>query len=152
VADLADKSTDGPDGQVNDGRRTFCKLCIGGLSAISAATVAYPIFSFLGQPVTVGADKPLEVSLEGLVPGQAQYVEFRGEQLIVLGGADLPRVFNASCPHLGCNVAWSAADAVFRCPCHGAMFNGEGQVISGPVSANLRAVPFTLKDGKIVIS
>jgi len=144
---------DAHDRPVDNGRRTFCKVCIGGLSAISAATVAFPIVSFLGRPVAFGADKPLEVPLDGLIPGQVQYVDFQGQQIIVLAvaGDQKARVFSASCPHLGCNVAWSAADAVFHCPCHGAMFNSEGTVISGPVSGSMKKIPFAIKDGKIVV-
>jgi len=134
------------------GRRTFCKLCIGGLAAASAGMVAYPVASFLGRPIRVGSNKPLEIPLDALAEGQAQYVEFRGAQMIVLATHEGPRVLSASCPHLGCNVQWDAADAVFRCPCHGAVFTQTGQIISGPVSAPLKAIPFEIKDGKIVVT
>jgi Rieske Fe-S protein len=86
-----------------------------------------------------------------LSTGQAQYVELRGQQLIVLSTRDGLRVFSASCPHLGCNVLWDAGEGVFRCPCHGAIFNSTGQVIHGPVSAPLESVPFEVKQGKVVV-
>ncbi|MCG3180771.1 MAG: Cytochrome b6-f complex iron-sulfur subunit [Phycisphaerae bacterium] len=135
-----------------DGRRTFCKLCIGGLSVASAATVAYPVASFLGMPITVGANKPVAVPLSSLAPGQAHYAEFQGQQIVILSDEEGQRVFSASCPHLGCNVMWSPADALFHCPCHGAVFNSHGQVVSGPVSASLKKVPFEVKNGVIIVS
>ncbi len=140
--------------EANDnGRRTFCKLCIGGMAALSAGMVGFPIASFMARPERLGANKPLEVPLDQLAAGQAQYVDFRGQQVIVLVGADgKPLVFSASCPHLGCNVIWDTGDGIFRCPCHGAMFNGSGQVIKGPVSAGLTSIPFEVKDGKIIVS
>lgn len=144
------------DGSVEEsdgnGRRKFCKICIGGLSAVSVATVAYPVFSFLGPPIKVGANKPLEVPLDKISPGQAQYAEFQGQQIIVLGTSEGPRVFSASCPHLGCNVVWSAAEEMFHCPCHGAVFSSTGDVVSGPVSSPLTKVPFEVKDGKLIVS
>ncbi len=142
----------GPMEQRRDGRRTFCKVCIGGFTALSAVTVGYPIVPFLGPPVKVGANKPLEVELDKLLPGQAQYAEFRGQQIILLIGEQGPLVFSAACPHLGCNVVWSAAEGVFHCPCHGAMFSATGAQLSGPVNAPLKQVPAEVKDGKIIIS
>lgn len=133
------------------GRRQFCKLCIGGMAALSGAMVGFPIVSFLARPEKLGANKPLEVPLDGLVAGQAQYKDFRGQQLIVLMGTDGPQVFSASCPHLGCNVTWDAGESVFRCPCHGATFNASGNVIKGPVNSPLAKVAFVVKDGKIIV-
>jgi Rieske Fe-S protein len=134
------------------GRRAFCQLAIGGLTVLSAGMVGFPVASFLGRPLSVGGNKPLEIPMDRLSPGQAQYVEFRGQQLIVLVGAQGPTVFSASCPHLGCNVMWDTGDAIFKCPCHGAVFNAAGQVIRGPVSTGLEKVPFEVKDGKIIVS
>ncbi len=136
----------------SDGRRAFCKACIAGMTAASAAMVGFPIVSFMGRPVTLGANKPLEVPLSKVAAGQAQYIDFRGQQVIVLGTQEGPQVFSASCPHLGCNVLWDSGDGIFRCPCHGAMFNASGNVIRGPVSKSLTSLPFEIKDGKIIVS
>ncbi len=133
-------------------RRRLCEACLGGMAAVSAAMVGFPIFSFLARPESLDLNKPLEVALDQLSPGQAKYAEYHGQQLILMIGLSGPLVFSASCPHLGCNVAWDSADAVFRCPCHGAMFNATGQVIRGPVAAGLRSIPCEVKDGKIIIS
>lgn len=142
-----------PQEAVRDGgRRTFCQVGIGCLAAVSGAMLGFPLVSFLARPQTLDLDKPLEIPLEGLPAGQAQYVEYRGAQLIVLANSDGPVVFSASCPHLGCNVMWDAADALFRCPCHGAVFKASGDVVSGPVSTSLHRVPFEVKDGKMIIS
>lgn len=135
-----------------DGRRTFCKACIGGMSVMSAGMVGFPVVSFLARPERLGANKPLEIPLGQLQPGQAVYVELAGQQLIVLSTDKGPQVLSASCPHLGCNVIWDTGDNMFRCPCHGAFFNAEGAVVKGPVSSPLEKKPFEIKDGKIVIS
>ena len=136
----------------NESRRQFCKVCIGAMSAVAAAMVGYPVIGFMQLPERLDASKPLEVPLDRLTVGQAQYGEFRGQQVIVLLTSDGPKVFSASCPHLGCNVMWDSGDSMFHCPCHGAVFNGAGEVVRGPVSRPLSKVPFEIKDGKVILS
>ena len=133
-------------------RRKACEVCIGAMAVLSTGMVAFPVGSFLARPEPLEAHKPLEVPLDRLAPGTAQYADYRGQQLILLAGDAGPLVFSASCPHLGCNVTFDPADRMFRCPCHGAVFNAAGEVVRGPVGAPLRRVPFELKDGKIVVS
>lgn len=137
---------------VSNGRRRFCQVCIGSAAAITVGTVVYPIVAFLKLPMRVGESKPVEIELERLTVGQAYYADFQGQQVIVVMAEDGPRVFDASCTHLGCNVVWDIAHGNFHCPCHGAVFSGEGKVVSGPVSAPLREVPFEVKDGILIIS
>ena len=135
-----------------DGRRTFCKVCIGGMTVASAGMVGFPVASFLGRPVRVGQDKPVEVPLDQLAEGQALFVDLRGQQVVVLTTPNGPLVLSASCPHLGCNVNWNTGDSTFHCPCHGAIFDSQGAVVSGPVSASLKKIPFQVQDGKLIIA
>ncbi len=90
--------------------------------------------------------------MQQLPPGQAQYMDFRGTQIIVLSREEGPLVLNAGCTHLGCNVIWDTGEAVFRCPCHGAIFDSGGEVVSGPVNKAMEKVPFEVKEDKIIIS
>jgi cytochrome b6-f complex iron-sulfur subunit len=136
----------------NQGRRNFVRACIGGASVVTVGTVTYPMVAFLNLPQRVGGNKPVEIPLDRLAVGQAHYAEFQGKQIIVLMGEDGPRVLDAACTHLGCNVVWETAQGNFHCPCHGALFSADGKVVAGPVSAPLRPVPFEIKDGVLVIS
>ena len=36
------------------------------------------------------------------------------------------------CPHLGCTVPWVSAEGQFHCPCHGSIYEYNGNRISGP--------------------
>ncbi|MHC4994522.1 MAG: QcrA and Rieske domain-containing protein [Planctomycetota bacterium] len=137
----------------NSTRRTFCKYCIGGMTAGSAAMVATPAATvFVGVPHRIVTDKPLVVSLEQLSEGQAVYGEHIGQQVIVLGRDEGPIVVSAACPHLGCNVTWEPADSLFRCPCHGATFDADGEILSGPVSSPLKVLPHEVKEGLLVVT
>lgn len=40
--------------------------------------------------------------------------------------------FSIHCTHLGCPVNWNQGGQLFLCPCHGGVFNAEGQPAGGP--------------------
>ncbi len=44
---------------------------------------------------------------------------------------------SATCPHLGCVVAWNSEESSWDCPCHGSRFDKFGNVIHGPAISGL---------------
>lgn len=52
-----------------------------------------------------------------------------------------PVVYSRRCTHLGCQVTWKPKSATFRCPCHGGVFDGAGQVAEGPPPRGLDVLP-----------
>ncbi|HEX6225139.1 MAG TPA: FAD-dependent oxidoreductase [Chryseolinea sp.] len=47
---------------------------------------------------------------------------------------------NPTCTHMKCSVAWNAAEKSWDCPCHGARYSIEGDVLNGPADANLELI------------
>lgn len=59
------------------------------------------------------------------------------------------------CPHLGCTVPWvGPADSprAYQCPCHGSMYNYEGERTGGPAPRPLDLMKVTVaKDGNVMV-
>jgi len=55
-------------------------------------------------------------------------------------GAGAVHKLSATCPHLGCVVAWNSTEQTWDCPCHGSRFSANGHVYQGPANSNLAEV------------
>jgi menaquinol-cytochrome c reductase iron-sulfur subunit len=60
-------------------------------------------------------------------------------------------VFDPRCTHLGCPYRWDQAQQVFLCPCHAAVFNAEGEVVSGPPPRPLDRYDAKVVNGRLLI-
>ena len=59
----------------------------------------------------------------------------RDREIFVVHDGDGFGAFSSRCTHLGCTVKRSSTG--FYCPCHGASYDGQGRVTSGPARRNL---------------
>ena len=55
------------------------------------------------------------------------------------------------CTHYGCEVAWSAAQSRYLCPCHEGVFDADGRVVSGPPPRPLQRLEVRLTESAVVI-
>src|SRR5829696_5155469 len=77
-------------------------------------------------------------SIQGLAPGQAGIRELDGEKVAAYRDQDgRLHAVSGRCTHLGCLVAWNAAEHTWDCPCHGSRYTYDGQVIQGPAVGHL---------------
>ena len=70
---------------------------------------------------------------------------------LVWDGAASVHAVSATCTHLGCQVRWDTRATCFRCPCHGGVFNAEGQVLEGPPPRPLDRVETRVEAGTVLV-
>jgi len=133
-------------------RRGFFHACIALMTAIAGFIVAFPVFSFMRLPKRINAAKSIELPLADLREDQALFFEREGIQVVLIYTNRQPKAFDAACTHLGCLVSWDQNEHVFRCPCHGAVFDDQGAVVKGPVNAPLKKVKFEISKDVLVIA
>jgi cytochrome b6-f complex iron-sulfur subunit len=80
-----------------------------------------------------------------------EVIYFRKEKALVqrLEGGFL--AFSTVCPHLRCVVNWNDLQKRFECPCHGAKFNRNGEVLEGPPPRPLDLYKLRIVEEKLVI-
>jgi cytochrome b6-f complex iron-sulfur subunit len=133
-------------------RRGFFHVCFAIMTAIAGFVVAFPIFSFLRLPKRVNATQTIELPLSDLSESQALFFEREGTEIVLVYTNKEPKAYDAACTHLGCLVSWDQNDHVFRCPCHGAVFDDQGAPVRGPVNIPLKKVKFEINKGVLVIA
>lgn len=81
--------------------------------------------------------------LASMAPGEGRIVKYDGEMIAlhkdehgILHGV------HPHCSHMQCTIAWNSAESSWDCPCHGARFDIDGQVLTGPASIALDKVIF----------
>jgi glycine/D-amino acid oxidase-like deaminating enzyme/nitrite reductase/ring-hydroxylating ferredoxin subunit len=84
--------------------------------------------------------RPRSPAVAGIARGAGAVVR-RGARMLAVYREhdDTLCVRSAVCPHLGCLVAWNAAEESWDCPCHGSRFDCHGRVVQGPANADLEA-------------
>ncbi len=62
-----------------------------------------------------------------------------------------PVALSSVCTHLGCTVRWEDKTKRFECPCHGGVYDAQGNVVSGPPERPLARLDIEVKDATILI-
>jgi Rieske Fe-S protein len=97
------------------------------------ASVAANLASWL-TPGDVSGEDDVEPGTGAIVrSGLAKHAVYRDEYGSVF-------TCSAVCPHLGCIVAWNAAEKTWDCPCHGSRFDTRGKVLRGPSTTGLETI------------
>jgi len=55
------------------------------------------------------------------------------------------------CPHSGCTIAFNGTNQ-FPCPCHGSIFDENGNVVQGPATTGVKKYTCTLVGTKLTVS
>jgi len=77
-------------------------------------------------------------SVSQLPPDSGQIVEYDGRKLAVYKdpGGNITTL-DPVCPHAKCIVQWNNSEKSWDCPCHGARYDTDGSVLTGPARENL---------------
>ncbi len=78
-------------------------------------------------------------------------IKFKDEVLILIKRKEKIETFSSTCTHLGCRVEWNPSEKKFKCPCHGAIFDENGKVLSGPAPSPLKKLTTEIKEDGIYI-
>jgi len=77
-------------------------------------------------------------SLKRIPKGTGKVVEFDGKKIAAYHdeSGEL-HTLSPVCTHAACIVNWNAAEKTWDCPCHGARFDPNGKVLTGPATKDL---------------
>jgi len=79
--------------------------------------------------------------LAELATGEGKIVEFEDEKIAIYKDEQgAVHALSPTCTHAGCEVKWNNAELTWDCPCHGARYSYDGQVMNGPATKGLSKV------------
>lgn len=134
-------------------RRGFLDWVIGLFSAVTGVVLSVPALMYLWPAARGGGAENIEVpGAANMSPGGSTMLQVGGKPVIVVRSRSGFVAFSASCTHLGCLVKWDGAQKEFLCPCHAAVFDENGGVVSGPPPSPLPPYKVKQVGDKVYVS
>jgi len=134
-------------------RRDLVLNALTGLVFIgSLIGIANGVVRFLYPPGrALGAGERSEIGkVDDILEGEGKKVQVGGTAVWVIHTKEGFRAYNAKCTHLGCIVEWKKEQSTFLCPCHAAVFDANGNVVSGPAPKPLGEIKVQISGNKIL--
>jgi len=122
-----------------------------GAAAIVIGELIGGTFAFLWPRKKEGKSEKIFIAgkVNDFKVGEVTY--FRKEKTFIQRSEGGFFAFSAVCPHLRCVVNWNEVLKKFECPCHGAKFNKNGEVLEGPPPRPLDLYKIQIVKEKLVI-
>jgi cytochrome b6-f complex iron-sulfur subunit len=99
--------------------------------------------------------KPIEgFTVVGSISELQKTGHLQTKEVTVLIDPDNPKkliAVNPKCTHQGCDVKWSTGAKRYECPCHGANFDANGEVLNGPATRPLTAYPAKIVGTQVLV-
>ena len=140
-------------------RQTFLHVALGGVGAVYAAGMAYPVYRYVASPVEKAAKESAvtEVTLKDaqkLAPGSALMFKFGSKPSMLIHHDDGSwTALTAVCTHLGCTVHYEEDKKRIHCACHGGVYDPKtGGNVSGPPPKPLKRYEVRVTDTAVVVS
>ena len=147
-------------------RRTFVVRVIQSIHALIGATLAFVVGgavvapSFTRRPgswlpaIGVGDledGTPSPIALRVARPDGATEIIDRRMVYIVRSIDGSIRALDSTCTHLGCRTRFNRESQRIECPCHGGVYDADGNVLSGPPPSPLRALPTRIDNDTVFV-
>lgn len=79
--------------------------------------------------------------LSDMAAGEGKIVKYDGHKMGLYkddnGGV---HAVSATCKHAGCTIGWNPSEKSWDCPCHGARYDIDGTMITGPATSSLKPI------------
>jgi Rieske Fe-S protein len=146
-------------------RRTWFVRVIQGVHATIGATLAYILGSAVLAP-SMTRREPLwltAVNLAALPDGEPHPVTLRVARpdgateavdrrvVFLVRSGERVRALDSTCTHLGCRTRVNPEAQVIECPCHGGVYDVQGQVVAGPPPRRLTELPTRIEGGRVLV-
>jgi Rieske Fe-S protein len=96
-------------------------------------------------------NEPTAVTLSVVrLDGYRDALERRTIFLVKHGESDVA-AFDSRCTHLGCLVGWDPQSQLFKCPCHGGVFDRSGAVMDGPPPEPLAKIATRVEGDRVLV-
>lgn len=87
---------------------------------------------------------------------EATFVVYTGEGVedglyVVRHSQGQPIVFDQHCTHLQCPIQWYSSIKEFLCPCHGSIYDENGNVLHGPAPRPLHRHYAKVQSGDLIV-
>jgi menaquinol-cytochrome c reductase iron-sulfur subunit len=146
-------------------RRNFLVRIIQGTYGLIGATLAFvvggavvaPSFGrresmwlHAGDTASLEDGTPMPITLRVARPDGPSEVVDRKIVYLVKTGNEV-RALDSTCTHLGCRTRFNSESRLIECPCHGGVYDVNGQVMSGPPPAPLRVMTTRIVGDKVMV-
>ncbi len=123
---------------------------VGGAVVAPSFTRRAPLWLAAGDLPHLVEDTPVPVTLRfSRLDGATEVVDRRVVYLVKSG--DDVRALDSTCTHLGCRTRYNAETRRIECPCHGGLYDAEGNVIGGPPPSPLARIPTRIERGTVMV-
>jgi cytochrome b6-f complex iron-sulfur subunit len=61
------------------------------------------------------------------------------------------RAIDSTCTHLGCRTRFNPETRLIECPCHGGVYDTQGQVVAGPPPKPLNEIPARVDGAAVMV-
>ena len=118
--------------------------------AAGVGSLFYGLYRFLAPGG--GAAPPVEIPLSEVSAGGTYLFPYGGSPGILIQEEDGNfRALSLVCTHLACTVVWNQEKKEFHCPCHDALFDSRGNVLSGPPPLPLEGWKVQVMGDKLLV-